>query len=175
MIDARGAEIFANGLQRIAKFSAMPLGVPFGVEHVRPIRDRPQVQQVSLTAARRGWLRMATGTRNRSGTIEAAALRRGVRNEGHAGLVKALAEAFVVREKKCLVFLNRPAHGAAKLVSLKRRRGAHIEEVWRIQRIVAQILKGRAVPLIRAGLRDDRDLAARMLSVFGAIRILQQG
>src|SRR5438552_4067036 len=85
--------------------------------------------------------------------------------------MQLLTISLVVGEQECLVFLKRASSRHSELVSLKQGSGTQIEEIGGVQRIVAQEFKGRAMPLIRAGLRDDRDLAARVFAVFGGVGI----
>src|ERR1700730_16249213 len=92
-------------------------------------------------------------------------------NERLRSLVQVLAETLVVGKHKRSIFLNWPARGCAKLVALKRRRGALVEEVRGIQRVVAQKFVHRAVPLVASRLRREDHLAARMFAQFGAVRI----
>src|SRR2546430_5627492 len=49
-------------------------------------------------------------------------------HKGGGGLVKVLAEAFVVGEQKSLIDLDRATTGAPKLIALKGRRSPAIEE-----------------------------------------------
>ena len=85
--------------------------------------------------------------------------------------MQLLTISLVVGEQECLVFLKRASRRLSELVSLKQGSGTQIEEIVGVERIVAQEFKGRAMPLIRAGLRDDRDLAARVFAVFGGVGI----
>src|SRR5438034_2942347 len=155
MVEARRSDVFADCLQRTAEYlghSVIACNLEIG--SVRR-SHRPQIQQ---------------GLDNGSGVQPG--LRVG--NECHRGLVQILAESLVVAEYKSLVLPDGAARRGAKLVSLKRRSGrTGIEEVARVQGVVAQKLKQRAVPLIRAGLRDDADLAPRLLAVLGAIGVPQ--
>ena len=76
-----------------------------------------------------------------------------VGNQVDAGLVQVLAESFVIAEDEGLIFLDRSAQRASKLVALKARRGAGIEEVAGVQGVVSQEFVYRSVQLVRAGLR----------------------
>ena len=88
--------------------------------------------------------------------------------------MQILAEAFVVGEHKCLIFLDGAAHRGAKLIPLKGRRGgAGIKVVARVKVVVAQKLVERTVPLVGARLRYDADLAARLLAVLGTVGVAQ--
>ncbi len=85
--------------------------------------------------------------------------------------MQVLPEPFVVAEEKRLVLLDRPSRGSTKLVPLKRRSGTLVEEIRRIQRVVAQILERRSMPLIRSRSRHNHDLAARPFAEFGSVRV----
>ena len=59
------------------------------------------------------------------------------------------------------------------MVSAKGRRGTGVKEVSRVQRIVAEKFKYRAMPGIGSGLRDDDDLGAGMFAELRAVGIAQ--
>src|SRR5712675_2795246 len=82
-----------------------------------------------------------------------------------------LAEAFVVGEEESLASAERAAGGGTELIALERRCGALVEEVGRVEHVVAQEFKYCAMPLIAAGLGDDYDLGAGMFAEFGAVGI----
>ena len=94
-------------------------------------------------------------------------------HKGGGGLVKVLAEAFVVGEQKSLIDLDRATTGAPKLIALKGRRSPAIEEVRGVESVVAQELEDGAVPLVRAGLSHDNDLPARTLAELGSVGVAQ--
>src|SRR5260370_3664267 len=94
-----------------------------------------------------------------------------VRHEGCGRMMQVLPEPFVVAEEKRLVLLDRPSRGSTKLVPLKRRSGTLVEEIRRIQRVVAQILERRSMPLIRSRSRHNHDLAARPFAEFPSVRV----
>ena len=79
---------------------------------------------------------------------QVAAARVGVGNQVDAGLVQVLAESFVVGEDERLVLLDRAAQRAAELVALKARHGSAVEEVARIEGVVAQEFVQRSVHLV---------------------------
>ncbi len=71
-----------------------------------------------------------------------------------------LPEPFVIPEQKRFVLLDRSAGRYPELVPLKRRSGALVEEIRRIQRIVPQVLIHRTMPLVSAGLGNNHHLPA---------------
>src|SRR5262249_6387309 len=87
---------------------------------------------------------------------------------GCRGVPGDLADALdlrtlVVEEKEYAVALDRPAQVPAELVPAQRRLSQSVligEEVVGVQLIVAEILEGRAVELVRARPRGDRHHAA---------------
>jgi len=76
--------------------------------------------------------------------------------------------AFVIQEEKSLVFHDRAADRASELVVVKRRFGliAQVEEIARVQHVVAEILKGAAVDLVSSAAGDDVHHRAAVASVF---------
>src|ERR1051326_7726023 len=64
------------------------------------------------------------------------------------------------------VLFDRSAGGYAELIPLKARHRTRIEKVPSVERIIPQEFKCRTVPLIGAGLGDDRHLSAGMFPVF---------
>ncbi len=147
VVDARGAEVFADGLQRTAENlrDAAEIG---GARR----RSGPEIEQ-----------RLDAGSGGGAGGC--------VGDEGGGGLVQMLAKAFIVGEEESLVGSERTASGGAELVALERRSGALVEEVGGVEGVVAQEFKGSAMPLVAAGLRDDDDLAAGMFAELGTIGV----
>src|SRR6266436_3733606 len=101
-----------------------------------------------------------------------------VRNNGHVRKSQPLTKAFVTAVQERFIFFDRTSQRAAKLVPLERRdplssqsltRG--IEKVPGVQRAIAQKLEERTVQSIGAGLRDNADLRACPLAVFGRVGI----
>src|ERR1700686_210379 len=80
-----------------------------------------------------------------------------------------LALAFVIQEEECFVLHNGAAKRTAELIVVKRRLGMveGIEEIPRVQGIVAQILEGAAVQLVRSAPGHDVDDRAAVSSVLG--------
>ncbi len=97
-----------------------------------------------------------------------------VGNQIHTGLTQMLAKPFVVGEEKCLVFLERSSESRPKLVPPKTGNGLAVEEIARIERVIAQEFIRRPVQLIGPVAGDDQDLGAGPLAEFGAIGISQQ-
>src|SRR4029077_13448202 len=64
-----------------------------------------------------------------------------------------------------------PAKRSAKLIPLKERSGALVEEIGRIECVVAQKLEGRSVELVAAGSGGNNDLTAGALAKLGAIGV----
>ncbi len=147
MVDADGAEILADGLQRAAE----DLGDAVKVGSARRWRG-PEIEQ-RLHAGNGG------RTRGRIG------------DKGGGGLVEILAETLVVGEEEGVVGSEGAAGGSAELVALERWSRALVEEIGRVERAIANKFKDRAMPLIAAELRDDDNLAAGMLAEFGAIGV----
>ena len=102
-----------------------------------------------------------------------AGARVGVGNQVHAGLVQVLAESFVVGEDEGLVLLHRAAQRAAELVARETRDGTAVEEIARIESIVAQELVKRSVELVGSGLGDNEHLRAGPLAELRAVGIAQ--
>ncbi len=157
MIHTHGSEIFANRLRRAEEDFRDAASRGDGKIGGAGRSDRPQVQQPQVHDGRAG-----VGPCQRVG------------HKLHRCLVQVLTVTFIVGEHESLVFLNWPAERCAKLVPLEGRCGSDIEKIGSVQRIIAQILKCGAMPLIGSGLRDDRDLAPRALSVLRAVIVLQQ-
>src|SRR5579863_9776540 len=89
--------------------------------------------------------------------------------------MERLAEPLIVGEKKGFVLLDGASNRNTELISLERRRGrTRIVEVARVQCVISQKLVHRAMPLIRARLRDDGDLASRLLAILRVIRVAQE-
>src|SRR5260370_36264100 len=126
MVHPHGPKILSNRLQWAAEDFRYPAKVRRACW-----RRRPQIQKR---------LNARHGCRPRSR----------VRHEGCGRLMQVLPEPFVVAEEKRLVLLDRPSPGSTKLVQLERRSGTLGEEIRRIKRVVAQILKRRSIPLIRS-------------------------
>src|SRR5207302_2085926 len=95
-------------------------------------------------------------------------------DQGDGGVVEGLPEPLMIGEEEGFVLLDWAAGRNAELVSFEgRRRRTGIEEVARVKRVIPQKLVHRTMPLIGAGLRDDGDLAARLLAVFRAVGVTQ--
>src|SRR6266852_6400022 len=96
VVDARGAEVFADGLQRTAEnlSDAAEIG---GARR----RSGPEIEQ-----------RLDAGSGGSAGG--------GVGDEGGGGLVQMLAEAFVVGEEEGVVGAQRAAGGGTELIALER-------------------------------------------------------
>ena len=85
------------------------------------------------------------------------------RNIGICNLRLPYSEAFVRTEKKQLVFNNWAAKHAAKVILAQRgflQTFVVKEPVVRIQHVIAEIFKCRAMKFVGAGFCDDRDLRA---------------
>src|SRR5260370_4614600 len=92
-------------------------------------------------------------------------------HKGGGSLVQALSKSFVIPEQKRLIFLGWPSHGSAKLVPPKRWSIPLVEEIRRIQYVIAQKLECCPVPLICSRLRYDHHLPAGPLAEFGSVRV----
>lgn len=82
--------------------------------------------------------------------------------------------ALVAQVEEGFVLHQRASERHAELVQTERRLGLlavddGIEGVGGIERVIAEILEGRAMEIIGAGLGDDGDLAARSRAVLGRI------
>ena len=62
--------------------------------------------------------------------------------------MQILAVSFIVGENEGPFFLDRPSHRAPELVALKGRSRTLVEEIWGIERVVAQEFERGPVPLI---------------------------
>src|SRR5437588_2896862 len=116
VIQARGAEILPDNLQRTAQILLDPIvSGNLGVRGVRR-RKRPEIHYPELL---------------HSGHSVQARLCIG--DQGDRSLMERFAESLVVGEKEGFIFLERPTCGNAKLISLgRRRRTSSIEEVARV-------------------------------------------
>src|SRR5262249_60078254 len=76
------------------------------------------------------------------------------------GLRCPLFKQLNTAKEKELLLPNRAAYGAAKLIEPQDRWIGAIEFIPRIQRVVAEILKGAAMVSIPAALRNETDLSA---------------
>src|ERR1700738_2732000 len=161
MVDVRGAEILANGLQRAAENFGDAAGVGRERSWGRALAGKIGIGSSGRRPEIQEWPNAGSGG-GASGEVG---------DEGCGGLVKMLAEAFVVGEEKCFVALKRSAGGGAELITLEWRSGTLVEEIWRVESVVAEKFEDGAVPPIGAGLGDDGYLSARALAVFGAIRV----
>ncbi len=169
MVQPHGAEIVANGLQRIVE--------RFGdsAEIGRAGRGRgPCVDQRRDADERQSRRRARDSAPGDQLARQVAAARVGVGNQVHAGLMQVLAESFVIAEHEGLVLLDRAAQRDAELVALKARNGIRVEEVAGVEVVVAQEFVERSVQLIGSGLGDDQNLAAGTLAVLGAVGIGEQ-
>ena len=161
-----------------------PIGVvqeiaaPEEVVGARLIRQRHQVEDrrgVGVDAVRRNGVVVERLSRHRIAD-------RGRENAGpvvegrHARQARHAAgdpRAFVVGEEERPSLDHRAAQVAAELVLVVgrlRRVGALREEVDGVERLVAEVLVGGAVEVVRAGLRRDADRGARRASVLGRVR-----
>ena len=90
---------------------------------------------------------------------------------GHCGGVVAardsLAQALIINEKEQLVFQDRPAERASKLVAVIRGSCAVIEEVAGIQRSIAVEFEGAAVKAVRSRLQRGHQDCATGPAIFG--------
>ena len=85
--------------------------------------------------------------------------------------MKILAKALVVGEEKSVIGAQRPAERRTKLIALKWRSRALVEEIRSIEGIVPQEFEGGAMPTVRAGASRDEHLGAGVLAKFRAVRI----
>ena len=156
VVETGCSEVLMNRLHRTEEYFRD--AVLAGDLQIRSIagRGRPQVQQSQLL--------------NHRGSIRTSL---GIGYELNRGLVQILTIPFIVCEQERFVLSDWPAGGHAELIPLERRRRSNIEIVGRIERIVAEEFKGRATPLVGAGLRHDRHLSTRMFAVFGRVRIAE--
>src|SRR5204862_7730493 len=94
---------------------------------------------------------------------------------------ETLLESFVISEDEHLVLDNRTAERSAKLIPLEWRgiglsvavSISVVEEVPGIECAVAEVLKGRTMPLIRSRSCHHRDLAAGAFAILGAVGFSQ--
>ncbi len=85
--------------------------------------------------------------------------------------MQALSKSLVISEEKRLFFLNRSSHGSTKLVAPKRGSIPLVEEIRRVERVVAQILECSTMPLIRSRLRRNHHLCAGPLAELSSVRV----
>ena len=129
---------------------------PRGGEQFRPIGHGPQAQQ---------GLNAGDGGRPRGG----------VGHQRHIAQAEHLPVAFVVGEQEGLVLLDRPAQRSPELIALEVGNLRLVEEISRVQGIVAKELVDIAVQLVGAGSGGDIDLGPGAFPIFGAVGILDDG
>src|SRR5215468_5950401 len=131
LVEARGAKILANVLDRAAVRLGNAALRPGRCENFRPVRNRPESEQWPNT-------RHSGGARNT------------VRHKGDVAHAKVLPVAFVVAEEKCFVAANWAAERAAEDVAPELGDIALIKEVSGVERAVAHELIYGAMELICA-------------------------
>ena len=85
--------------------------------------------------------------------------------------MQVLAEAFVVGKEERFVAAERTSDGGAELIALERRSGTLIEEIGRVESVVAQEFECGSVPLIAPRSSDDYHLTAGALTQFCAVGV----
>src|ERR1035437_2831883 len=133
VVNARRAKVFANPLQRMAE------GFGNAAAQFRTVGHRPESQQGSGAG-------IDTDVGQRSTRIGYEALAgAAVGHQRHIAESQVLPVAFVVAEKKQLVFLDWAAQRPAKLIALKRWNGALSKEIAGVKGAVPQKLIGAAM------------------------------
>src|ERR1700722_10120630 len=79
---------------------------------------------------------------------------------------QALAENFVIDEKECFVFLNRPSHCTAQLSAMEWWHLWSVEKVSRVKACGTQESVGIAVKLVRSRTSNGTDQTSRGSSIF---------
>ena len=171
VIEARGAEVFANMLGRGADVlgdasghDQRSRGIQLG--DLRTVRDRPEIQELCRDRAERGWC-VDAGIR----VWDLAQARLIVRHQGNDGLAQVLAIAFIVAEEEELVLLDGPAQRRAEVVALKLGNAGAVEVVASIKEAVAEELIHTAVERVGAAGGGDGYLGSVALAVRGRVRV----
>ena len=87
------------------------------------------------------------------------------------GAAEVLAQGLVAGEEEDLIFFDGPPKRPAELVALELGLALGVEEVARVEVVVAVELVERAVEGVAAGLRDGVDLPAEVAPVLGAVGV----
>src|ERR1700683_2195783 len=158
VVEARGAKVFANPLQRMGKC--------FGnaISELRPVLDRPQ------TKKRRDARSYADILQN-SVHRDKAGARKVIGHQRYVAEPETLAETLVIAEEKYFVRLERASESAAEDGALKGRSGSGVKIISCIEHGISQKLVDCAVELVGAGCGNNADLRAGPFAVFGAKRI----
>src|SRR5699024_7567332 len=82
---------------------------------------------------------------------------------------RSLSERLKTREEEKFVPNDRTTHVRTELVQAQLRFFSSIEEIARVEFVVAEILEQRSMKIVAARLRDQVDLAAGAGSVFGRV------
>ena len=101
-----------------------------------------------------------------------SSVRRPLRLRRGRGLWEQQAQALVRKEEKRLILEDGTANHPAKVILAERRfdQRRRIKIISRIEEVVSQIVERRAVELIGAGFRRNRDLGSGSSSEFWSIR-----
>jgi hypothetical protein len=111
---------------------------------------------VSVGAANYFCLRNSVWNREFAKQLSASPLR-----HGHSGtLTTVLPEPFVREKEKSFVFYDWAANRPAEVILTERRLGVrhHVKIIPGVEKIIPQIIERRAMELIGAGFRNNRDL-----------------
>src|SRR5438309_3228087 len=156
LVEPHRSEVFADALGWIGEGFGNPAWRSRGGQKFRAVGHGPECEQRPHTSNR-------TGSRS------------GIRHERDIAQPQVLAETFVICEEKSFVLFERSAERCAKHIPLKLWDRAMIEEVARVQRTVTQKFVRAPMEAICARGRDNIDLRARTLAVFGSVRVFHDG
>src|SRR5882762_2876195 len=93
------------------------------------------------------------------------------RNTCQAAQAAPFAQTVKVQKKERAIVNYRTARARAELVADELGFIGAVEKIAGVQRSVAKVVVGRAVPMIRAAARNQIDLTAGAASIFGAITV----
>src|ERR1700733_6560315 len=127
-------------------------------------------RDIGCTSRRDNTMRISIQNRNKSGITSGYLDAEWIAQyKSSQRLPKRLPKSLVGEEVKCLVELHGATDAATKLVQAKRRLAGAcgIKGTVSIEDVVAQVLEGLAMQVVRARARDDGDLSTGCAAVLG--------
>ena len=172
MVEPCDAEVFPDGVVRIAEGACRPCGQSI-LEQFTSVRCRPQVEiwshsgrQIHIDPSRRRTrIRCRTDDVARQETLPSL----GIRHDRNSAQPEALPESFVIPENESPVFADWTAGRTTELISLEWWNRVLIKKVSGIQRAVTQELKHGAMKRIRSRFRDNCHLTADTMAGFSGL------
>src|SRR6266566_5851149 len=172
MVEPCDAEVFPDGVVRIAEGACRPCGQSI-LEQCTSVRCRPQVEiwrhsgpQIHIDPARqRTRIRCRTDDVARQETLPSL----GIRHDRNSAQPEALLEPFVIPENESTVLADWTAGRTTELISLEWWNRVLIKKVPGIQRAVTQELKHGAMKRIRSRFRDNVNLTPDSMTGFSGV------